>query len=608
MGKAGDTIRVTGANSATATVQFTNPVTSALAFTTILRNATNFGGLFQGEFTVPPLAGGEYDVTIGTMLEDVVRPVFTVQATMTVSPDRLRVGESLFVSGAGFGTTGGAVSISVGGARTPVVVPTTASGRFTAEFPMPRTAGGPTQVTVTDQVRVLSAPVEVLPDVTGVELDPAVAVDGRTPVGSDVRILAVGFGPSEDLDVFVASRAVDFRRSPTSGSDGSVDVTVAIPATTAGRHTVQVLGKTSGLSAVIADAIDILPVLDAPRPARGAVGTTVILTGTGFGPGELVLLELGGASIGETTSENDGTFGAEAIITTATPDGVYDMKAIGATSGAEALLVGAFDYADSKAPTIAVVEVALSNDPLEIGDTITVSVVQAMDYDVITEATVAIGDLSAVLTDDDGDLVWEGVIGIETGLSMTAVAVEVALTDLAGNAPQAVTNSANYSVDTKEPLVSNVVMSDSALKVGETSTLTITFSEAVTGFDNNDITLANGTLTAVSSADSGVTWTGTFTPTDDMEDATNVISVGTAWTDLVGNAPLAGGSTANYVIDTKEPLVSSVVMSDSALLIGETSTLTITFSEAVTNFDNTDITLANGTLTAVSSGDGGITW
>ena len=169
-------------------------------------------------------------------------------------------------------------------------------------------------------------------------------------------------------------------------------------------------------------------------------------------------------------------------------------------------------------------------------------------------------------------------------------------------------SSANYTIDTTQPVISSVVMSDSALKVGETSTLTITFSEAVTNFDNTDITLANGTLTAVSSADGGVTWTGTFTPTDDIEDTSNVISVGTTLTDLAGNAPLAGASTANYTIDTKEPVVSSVVMSDSALKVGETSTLTITFSEAVTGFDNTDITLANGTLTAVSSADGGVTW
>ena len=63
----------------------------------------------------------------------------------------------------------------------------------------------------------------------------------------------------------------------------------------------------------------------------------------------------------------------------------------------------------------------------------------------------------------------------------------------------------------------------------------------------------------MSSADGGTTWTGTFTPTDDIEDATNVIAVGTTLTDLAGNAPLAGNTTANYAIDTREPVVSSVV-------------------------------------------------
>jgi hypothetical protein len=443
VGKAGDVVRVTGANGET--VRFGNGLLSA--FVTVLRNTTIVNGRTQGEFSVPPIAGGDYEITIGTLPDDFVRPMFTVQPTMTVAPDRLRVGEPLFVSGAGFGTDGASVSISVGGARTPVVVPTTASGRFSAEFPMPRTPGGPTQVTVTDQTRVLSAPVEVIADITGVELDPVVSVDGRAPVGSDVRVLAVGFGPSEELEVSVASQPVEFRRSPTSGTDGSVDVTVAIPATTAGRHTVQVQGKTSGLSAVIADAIDILPTMDAPRPARGAVGTAIILTGAGFGPGERVMLEMGPEIVGETTSENDGTFAAEVMLTVAVPDNVYDMKAIGAASGAEALLLGAFDYTDSKAPAIETVDVTFSNDPLEIGDTITISVVQAMDYDTITEATFTIGDLTGPLMDDDGDLVWEGVAPVVTGLNMVAVPAEVSLVDLAGNQAKR-TATTRVTVDT----------------------------------------------------------------------------------------------------------------------------------------------------------------
>ncbi|EGH26820.1 hypothetical protein PSYMO_37247, partial [Pseudomonas amygdali pv. mori str. 301020] len=38
---------------------------------------------------------------------------------------------------------------------------------------------------------------------------------------------------------------------------------------------------------------------------------------------------------------------------------------------------------------------------------------------------------------------------------------------------------------------------------------------------------------------------------------------------------------------------------------GETSLVTITFSEAVSGFTNADLSVANGTLSAVSSSDGG---
>jgi len=86
------------------------------------------------------------------------------------------------------------------------------------------------------------------------------------------------------------------------------------------------------------------------------------------------------------------------------------------------------------------------------------------------------------------------------------------------------------------------------LKIGDTSTVTIVFSEAVANFDNGDVTVENGTLSTLATSDN-ITWTGTFTPTNDIEDTTNVISVGTSLIDLVGIVPLAGISTANYSID-----------------------------------------------------------
>ncbi|MEW5548356.1 Ig-like domain-containing protein, partial [Pseudomonas soli] len=77
----------------------------------------------------------------------------------------------------------------------------------------------------------------------------------------------------------------------------------------------------------------------------------------------------------------------------------------------------------------------------------------------------------------------------------------------------------NYAIDTQRP-TATIVVADSSLSIGETSQVTITFSEAVTGFTNADLTVANGTLSAVSSSDGGITWTATFTPSSAISDAT----------------------------------------------------------------------------------------
>ncbi|KAF6684052.1 flagellar hook-length control protein FliK, partial [Pseudomonas sp. EKM23D] len=131
---------------------------------------------------------------------------------------------------------------------------------------------------------------------------------------------------------------------------------------------------------------------------------------------------------------------------------------------------------------------------------------------------------------------------------------------------------------------------------------------AVTGFTNADLSIANGTLSAVSSSDGGITWTATFTPTAGVNDTTNLITLNnTGISDLAGNAGSGTTDSNNYVIDTQRP-TATIIVADSSLKIGESSLVTITFSEAVTGFSNADLTIANGTLTAVNSLDGGITW
>ncbi|EGH68779.1 hypothetical protein PSYAC_28635, partial [Pseudomonas syringae pv. actinidiae str. M302091] len=129
-----------------------------------------------------------------------------------------------------------------------------------------------------------------------------------------------------------------------------------------------------------------------------------------------------------------------------------------------------------------------------------------------------------------------------------------------------------------------------------------------TGFTNADLTVANGTLSAVSSSDGGVTWTATLTPTANVTDTTNLITLDASGVaNASGNAGTGIISSNNYAVDTQRP-TATIVVTDNALAIGETSLVTITFSEAVTGFTNADLTINNGTLSTISSSDGGITW
>ncbi len=119
------------------------------------------------------------------------------------------------------------------------------------------------------------------------------------------------------------------------------------------------------------------------------------------------------------------------------------------------------------------------------------------------------GTTPAALTVDD--YTAAGVTGV-TATNLAAVNANV-LAAATGDAD----TTAEIQTLAFPPLI--ITLDDTALAAGETATVTFTFNEAVTGFDNSDITVEGGTLSAVTSADNGITWTATFTPTAAISDS-----------------------------------------------------------------------------------------
>ncbi len=163
----------------------------------------------------------------------------------------------------------------------------------------------------------------------------------------------------------------------------------------------------------------------------------------------------------------------------------------------------------------------------------------------------------------------------------------------------ATADNSSYTVDTTAPYLS--ITSDVAqVKVGETANITFTFSEDpgntfVWNGTAGDVTLSNGTLSAISGT--GVTRTAVFTPTPSLNAGTAGISVSAgAYQDAAGNNGSTGG-TPSLTLDTLAPTISSIALSSSTGILnaylneGDTATVSVSFNEVV------NLNLAGGSPT-----------
>ncbi|SDQ71578.1 protein of unknown function [Pseudomonas grimontii] len=348
------------------------------------------------------------------------------------------------------------------------------------------------------------------------------------------------------------------------------------------------------------------------------IGETSVVTITfseavsGFTTADLTVAN--GSISGLSSSDGGITWTAtltpDAAITDATNLIVLNKTGVADLSGNVGVgSINSNNYAvDTQRPTATIV---VADNALSVGETslVTITFSEAVTGFTSADLTVANGTVTG-LSSGDGGITWTGTLTPSASTSDTTNLITLdntGLSDLADNAGSGTTDSNNYAIDTLRP-TATIVVADNALSIGETSLVTITFSEAVTGFTLADLTVANGVLSGLSSSDGGITWTATLTPSASTSDATNLIVLAnTGVADAAGNAGSGTTNSNNYAVDTQRP-TATIVVADNALSVGETSLVTITFSEAVTGFTSADLTVANGTLTGLSSGDGGITW
>ena len=198
------------------------------------------------------------------------------------------------------------------------------------------------------------------------------------------------------------------------------------------------------------------------------------------------------------------------------------------------------------------------------------------------------GTFSAV----DGDTYQLVVTPIADGEVSVSVGPDSAI-DAANNG----NTSGSGSITSDRTVPSVAVTPNSGVSNSNTITFTFQFSENVTGFGANDVTVTNGTKGTFSAVD-GDTYTLVVTPT---ADGAVTASVGA---NAAQDAATNGNTSGSGSITSDRTTPTIAVTPNTGATNANPITFTFQFSEAVTGFDANDVAVSNGTKGTFTAVDG----
>src|SRR5690606_15814783 len=242
--------------------------------------------------------------------------------------------------------------------------------------------------------------------------------------------------------------------------------------------------------------------------------STPALGGTVNDPAAIVVVEVDGVEY-PATNNGDGTWSLADNVLPPLGDGSYPVTVTATDPAGNSSTDTGSLTVDTLAPaaTLNINPVATDNilNAAEAGTNVTISGTVTGEYVAGDQVTLLINGTTYTATVQANGSWISSVAGSELVADGDRIIDAILIAhDAVGNSTT-VTATHDYQVDTAAPTLT-ISAADLQLAAGESSTITFSFNEPVSGFIQGDITVAGGTLGPISTTDGGQTWTATFTP------------------------------------------------------------------------------------------------
>jgi IPT/TIG domain len=353
-GNVGTTVTVSGtgfAVSSTITLTYDGAV--------LTYPATNSVGSFSATFAAPVSVAGSHTIQAsdGT---NTGSATFTITSIFVLSPSSGTVSSSVTVSGSGF-KANAQVTITLGGstiATIPTPVTTGSTGSFTASFMVPSgsitgSIAGAKTIQANDGTNSASTTFTVLPAIT------LSSTSGN--VGSVVTVSGTGYAATSTITLkYDVTTQTTSPTTVTTTNFGTISCTFTVSASIAGLHTVTATDASTNAAAA---TFTVVPVITL-NPTTGSAGSTVTVSGTGFGGSKSITVTFNAAAVTLSGTTSTGATGSFTGATFTVPTSTAGVKTVAITDASSNAASAAFTIGSS---------IALSPTLGEVGTSVTVS-------------------------------------------------------------------------------------------------------------------------------------------------------------------------------------------------------------------------------------------